>query len=70
MEWFLDPNTQTLAALDLALIMQLVCAALAVLIDPYISSDNRNRLYMIIVIVAWFLLESQVSARFGNELYL
>lgn len=66
---FEDVNTQTIFALNLALIMQLICVSQAVLVDPYISKTNRRRLYAVVVIIAYLLIESQVSARYGDVWY-
>ena len=64
-----EPNVQTLIALNVALISQLVGVALAVLIDPYITKENRRRVYAIVVIMAFLLTESQTSALYGDVIY-
>lgn len=66
---FEDVNVQTIFALNLALIMQLICVSQAVLVDPYISKRNRGRLYAVVVIVSYLLIESQVSTRYGEVLF-
>ena len=64
-----DPNLQTLLALNLALIMQLAGVSLAVFIDPYIKKENRRRLTVIVIIIAYLLIEPQISNHFGDILY-
>ena len=64
-----DPNTQTLIALNGALISQLVGVTLAVMIDPYITKENRRRVYAIVAIVAFLLAEPQISASYESVLY-
>ncbi len=64
-----DPITQTIVALNIALIMQLGGVALAVLIDPYIKKENRFRVYAIILIVSFLLFEPQISNAYGAVLY-
>ena len=64
-----DPNTQTIIALNLALIMQLGGVVLAVLADPYIKKANRFRVYAIALIVTYTLVEPQISNRYGDVLY-
>ena len=59
-----DPNTQTILALNLALIMQLMGVAFAVLVDPYIKKANRYRVYAIVAIVLFLLIEPQVTERY------
>ena len=56
-----DPNTQTLFALNLALVMQLAGVAIAVLVDPYIKKANRYRMYGIVAIVLFLMAEPQVT---------
>ena len=55
-----DPNIQTIVALNLALIMQLLGVTLAVATDPYISKANRRRVYAIVIIAAVLLAEPQI----------
>ncbi|MCR5676147.1 MAG: histidine kinase [Lachnospiraceae bacterium] len=57
------------AALNLALIMQLAGVALAVAVDPYIRRENRCRVYAIVALVLYLLAEPQISTRFGDLLY-
>ena len=64
-----DPNTQTILALNLALILQLAGVAFTVLIDPYIKKEHGRRIYAIAVIVAYLLIEPQVSSAYGDILY-
>lgn len=64
-----DPNTQTLFALNFALLVQLIGVAQAVLIDPYITKDNRKRVYWIIAIVIFLLVEPQITNNYGDVLY-
>lgn len=64
-----DPNLQTIFALNMALLMQLAGVALAVLVDPYIKKDNRNRVYGIVLIVAFLIIEPQITENFGFSLY-
>lgn len=47
-----NPNVQTIIALNMALILQLVGVVTAVLIDPYVKKENRRRAYLIALIVA------------------
>lgn len=64
-----DPNNQTIIALNLALILQLAGVSLAVLTDPYIRKDNGRRVYTIVLLVAFLLIEPQISERWGDVLY-
>ena len=64
-----DPNTQTITALNLALILQLAGTSLAVLTDPYIRKDNSRRVYAIVILVLYLLIEPQVSMHYGALLY-
>ncbi|WP_081677369.1 sensor histidine kinase [Butyrivibrio sp. WCD3002] len=64
-----DPGTQTLIALNMTLIAQLVGVTLAVLLDPYIKKENRFRVFVIEVIIAFLLFEPQFSEDFGDIFY-
>ncbi|SFD05314.1 sensor histidine kinase [Butyrivibrio sp. YAB3001] len=64
-----DPNIQTLLALDMALFVQLIGVSLAVLTDPYITKANRNRVYAIAVIVAFTIIEPQITSRYDTVLF-
>ncbi len=64
-----DPNIQTLFALNVALALQLLGVALAVLVDPYISKENRRRMYAVVLMVAYLLAEPQISEAYGKVLY-
>ena len=64
-----DPNAQTLMALYISLLMQLVGVALAVLVDPYIKRENRIRIYTIVVIVTYLLFEPYVTETYGPALF-
>ncbi|MBR3735384.1 MAG: histidine kinase [Lachnospiraceae bacterium] len=66
---FQDINIQTLFALNLALILQLIYVSQAVLADPYISRDNRHRLYVIVGIMSFLLIEPQIREQYGEILY-
>ena len=44
-----DPNIQTIVALNFALILQLLCVAISVSVDPYVSKDNKRRVFGIIL---------------------
>ncbi len=64
-----DPNIQTLIALNFALFMQLVGVGFAVTIDPYIKKESRLRVYGIIAIIVFLIVEPQVSEDYGSILY-
>ncbi len=64
-----DPNTQTVIALNLTIILQLAGVSLAALMDIYISRDNCRRFYAIAALVLFLLIEPQISARWGDVLY-
>ncbi len=64
-----DPHTQTIIALNMALILQLIGVATAVLIDPYIKKDNRRRAYMVAVIVAYLIVEPQITEPYGRVIF-
>ena len=64
-----DPNIQTIFALNLALIMQMAGVALAVLVDPYIKKANRYRVYAIVGILLFLLVEPQITEQYGDILY-
>lgn len=66
---FHDVNIQTIFALDLALILQLLGVALVALVDPYIKKENKSRFYIIIACVTFLLVEPQISEAFGDVLY-
>lgn len=66
---FEDANIQTIAALNMALVLQLVGVAIAVLADPYIKIANRNRVYAITLIVGFLLWEPQFTMKYGDILY-
>lgn len=66
---FEDANIQTIAALNMALVLQLVGVAIAVLADPYIKKANRNRVYAITLIVGFLLWEPQFTMKYGDILY-
>lgn len=66
---FSDVGSQTITALNLALIMQLLGVLVAASVDPYISRQNRYRVYAIVAIVTFLLFEPQISMRFGRILY-
>ncbi len=53
----------------MALIIQLIGVALAVLYDPYIRKENRYRVYAIVIIVGFTLIEPQISSKYGDVLY-
>ena len=69
MNLFNDPDIQTLFALNLALVLQLMGVFILVLVDPYIKRENRYRFFAIIACVAFLLIEPQFSLRFGHKLY-
>ena len=64
-----DPNIQTILALNIALVMQLAGVALAVLIDPYVKKENRLRVYHIVLLVCFLLIEPQITENYGMALY-
>lgn len=64
-----NPNVQTIIALNMALILQLVGVVTAVLIDPYVKKENRRRAYLIALIVAYLIIEPQISEPYGRELF-
>ena len=66
---FEDPNLQTIAALNMALVLQLAGVAIAVMADPYIQKANRYRVYAIALIVGFLLWEPQFSMEYGDVLY-
>ena len=66
---FEDPNLQTIAALNMALVLQLAGVAIAVMADPYIKKANRYRVYAIALIVGFLLWEPQFSMEYGDVLY-
>ena len=66
---FRDVNLQTLAALNMAILLQLAGVALAVVIDPYVKRENRFRVYAIVLIITFLLIEPQISNIYGKELY-
>ncbi len=69
MNMFMDPNIQSVVALNLALIVQLCGVALVVFNDPYIRKDNKHRLYAIVIIVAVLLIVPQLNERYGDVLF-
>ena len=68
-ELFDDPNLQTLTALNLALILQILGVAILVLVDPYIKKENRVRVWVITACISFLLIEPQISANYGDVLY-
>ena len=66
---FEDPSIQTMYALNVALILQLLGVTIVATVDPYISEINRRRMYCIVALVAFLLLEPQISYTFGDSLY-
>ena len=65
----MDAEIQSIVALDLALFMLLFCVAFAVKVDSYISRTNSRRVYLIVAIVMFLLVEPQISANYGDVLY-
>ncbi len=55
-------------ALNLALIMQLAGVALAVFVDPYVKKLNKLRVYLIVVIVLFLMIEPQITERYMTVL--
>ena len=66
---FEDSGSQIIAALNLALLLQLGGVLLAAAVDPYISRENRRRVYAIVGIVFFLLVEPQISEDFGSVLF-
>ena len=64
-----NQNIQPIIALDLALLMQLICIAFAVKLDSYISRENRRRVNIIIAILTFRIIEPQFSAAYKDVLY-
>ncbi len=64
-----DPITQTIVALNMALILQMAGVALAVGIDPYIKKVDRIRVYAIIAFISFLLFESQFTTVYENALH-
>ena len=64
-----DPNTQIIIALNMAIILQLAGIALAVLIDPYSKKETRIRIYHVVIIMLYLLIEPQITEGYGLVLY-
>ena len=64
-----DPNIQTIVALNFALILQLLCVAILVSVDPYVIKDNKRRVFGIVLHILFLLIEPQISNRYADILY-